>query len=102
MLREVQLAVSFGVSADADIAVLLLTLPDLLINLLLSGGLSAVLVPRFRALSSDQAYVLFRRALLTATSAFVLIAILILAWPKLIFSLLAPGILSKILSLIHI
>ena len=62
---------------------LLLTLPDLLINLLLSGGLSAVLVPRFRSLSSDQADALFCRALLTATSAFALIAILVLSWPNL-------------------
>lgn len=38
LLREVQLAAVFGVSSQADAAVILLTLPDLLVNLLLSGA----------------------------------------------------------------
>ena len=38
LVRELQLAATFGVSTDADIAVLCLTLPDLLVNLLLLEG----------------------------------------------------------------
>ncbi len=91
LLREIQLAAAFGVTADADIAVLLLTLPDLLVNLLLSGGLSAALVPRFRALSPAQADALFRRALLVALTIFTALAVLLLAWPRGVFTLLAPG-----------
>lgn len=91
LLREIQLAAAFGVTSDADVAVLLLTLPDLLVNLLLSGGLSATLVPRFRALSPAQADALFRRALLVALAVFTALAVLLLAWPRGVFTLLAPG-----------
>ena len=91
LLREIQLAAAFGVTADADVAVLLLTLPDLLVNLLLSGGLSAALVPRFRSLLPAEADALFRRALLVALTVFTALAVLLLAWPRGVFSLLAPG-----------
>jgi putative peptidoglycan lipid II flippase len=64
LLREIELAAAFGVSAEADAAVLLLTLPDLLVNLLLSGGLSAALVPRLQALPLHSAQVLLRQTLL--------------------------------------
>jgi len=91
LIREIQLAAAFGVTSDADIAVLLLTLPDLLVNLLLSGGLSAALVPRFRALSTAEADALFRHALLVAVAAFTALSALLLVWPRGVFTLLAPG-----------
>lgn len=91
LFREIQLAAAFGVTSDADVAVLLLTLPDLLVNLLLSGGLSAALVPRFRALSAAEADALFRRALLVALAVFTALAVLLFAWPRGVFTLLAPG-----------
>ncbi len=95
LMREIQLAAAFGVTSDADIAVLLLTLPDLLVNLLLSGGLSAALVPRFRALSPAKADALFRRALLVALAVFTALALLLLAWPSGVFTVLAPGLLHR-------
>jgi putative peptidoglycan lipid II flippase len=91
LLREIKLAAAFGVTAQADVAVLVLTLPDLLVNLLLSGGLSAALVPRFRALSPAEGAVLFRRALLVAVVVFTAFALLLLVWPRGVFTLLAPG-----------
>lgn len=91
LLREIQLAAAFGVTSDADVAVLLLTLPDLLVNLLLSGGLSAALVPRFRALSAAEGDALFCRSLLVALAVFTALAVLLLAWPRGVFTLLAPG-----------
>ena len=45
--REALVASSFGSTAEADVVVLMLTVPDLLINLLVGGGLTATLVPRF-------------------------------------------------------
>lgn len=91
LIRELTLASYFGVSATADIAVVLLTLPDLLVNLLLSGGLSAALVPRLRALPNDQAGVLFRAACYLAMAVFGSLALLIALWPGLVFALFAPG-----------
>ena len=91
LVRELQLAASFGVSTDADIAVLCLTLPDLLVNLLLSGGLSAALVPRFRSMSIVEGDSLFRSAFVTAILTFSILALILLVWPGVVFKLLAPG-----------
>lgn len=91
LLREIQLAAAFGVTSKADVAVLLLTLPDLLVNLLLSGGLSAALVPRFRSLSPAETDALFRRSLLVALAVFTSLAVLLLVCSHGVFMLLAPG-----------
>jgi putative peptidoglycan lipid II flippase len=91
LLREIQLASVFGVSADADLAVLLLTLPDLLVNLLLAGGLSAALVPRMRALDAGEAGALFRQATLLALAVFGFVAAAIALWPGAALTVLAPG-----------
>lgn len=89
--RELVLASRFGISEQADIAVILLTLPDLLVNLLLSGGLSAALVPRLRGLPPGQAAQLFRNASFWAMAVFGLMAAAIAIWPAGIFGLFAPG-----------
>ncbi len=47
LLRELVLAHLFGVTRQADIAVLVLTLPDVLASLLIGGALGAALVPEF-------------------------------------------------------
>lgn len=91
LVREMGLAAAFGVSAQADAAVLLLTLPDLLVNLLLSGGLSAALVPRLRALPVHTAQILLRQTLFFVFLLFGVFAVILAAVPSVWFSLLAPG-----------
>lgn len=91
LLRELALASVFGVTPNADVAVLLLTFPDLLINLLISGGLSAALVPRFGAMRVEQAMVLFRQVSLAVLAFFCVAGAALVAWPQAVFSLLAPG-----------
>lgn len=91
LLRETQLAAAFGVSGAADVAVLLLTLPDLLVNLVLSGGLSAALIPRLRALPPQAAQALSRQTLLCVFILFGLIALILMLVPGVWFSFLAPG-----------
>lgn len=91
LFREIQLASAFGVSASADVAVLLLTLPDLLVNLVLSGGLSAALIPRLRALPLLAAQALSRQTLLFVSILFGLMALLLVFVPSVWFALLAPG-----------
>jgi len=46
-VREAFVASTFGASAQADIVVLMLTVPDLLVNILVGGAFGAVLVPAF-------------------------------------------------------
>ncbi len=45
--RESFLAASFGVGPESDVAVLMLSLPDLLVNILVGGGIAASLIPEF-------------------------------------------------------
>jgi putative peptidoglycan lipid II flippase len=90
-LREIELAAVFGVSAQADAAVLLLTLPDLLVNLLLSGGLSAALIPRLRSLTVRDAQILLRQVLLIVVLVFSIFAISFAVMHPAWFSILAPG-----------
>lgn len=89
--RELMLAATFGVSAQADVAVVLLTVPDLLVNLLLSGGISVALVPVLRAANDMQAVALFRQASLTVGGAFVVLGFAFAIVPALWLGLLAPG-----------
>jgi putative peptidoglycan lipid II flippase len=95
LFREIQLAAAFGVSVTADVAVLLLTLPDLLVNLVLSGGLSAALIPRLRALPFPAAQALSRQTLLFVSILFGLMALILIFVPSVWFSLLAPGLASS-------
>ena len=96
LLREVMLASVFGVSADADVAVLLLTVPDLFVNLLVSGGLSAALVPHLATLQPPDALALFRHASIAAIGLFSLIGLGLAAWPQALFQVLAPGLVTPL------
>lgn len=62
MVREQVLGVRLGTGETTDAILLMLTLPDLLVGLVLSGGFSAVLVPVFRRAEHDLRVALFRRA----------------------------------------
>jgi len=90
-LREVQLAAVFGVSRDADFAVVLLTTPDLLVNLLLSGGLSVALIPEFARLDPGGRTQLFLRASLLVLALFGVVAVLVALFPWLLMLAFAPG-----------
>lgn len=91
LIRELGLARALGVSHEADIAVVLLTLPDLLVNLLLTGGVSAALVPRFKQLSADEGANLFLQAMIWAGGSFALVGLLLFLYPAAIFGVIAPG-----------
>lgn len=97
LFREMKLASTFGLSHEADAAILLLSLPDLLVNLLISGGLSAVLVPRLKVLSPDVAALLYRRSVLVSASIFGLIALVFCVAPGFFVQILAPGFPSNFL-----
>ena len=91
VVREFLLAAKLGTSAEADYAVVLLTLPDLFVNLLIAGGLSAVLVPQFRRCDDDERRQLFWRVSGIALVAFGAIAAISILAPQIIFWMLAPG-----------
>lgn len=89
-IRESFLAASFGVSAEADIAVMMLSIPDLLVNILVGGGLAAALVPEFSQSSAD-ARRLWWQSMWVFTAVFVLVAAILSMLMQPLVSLLAPG-----------
>jgi putative peptidoglycan lipid II flippase len=91
LVRELQLAAKFGLSHEADVAVLLLSIPDLFVSLLISGGLGAVLVPQLKSMPSTEATQLFHRASLWSLILFIGVAALFAIRPNFFFQSLAPG-----------
>lgn len=89
-VREAVLVGLFGLSNQADVAVLSLTLPDMLVGLLISGGLSAALIPEFKARGAE-AGALFWQASLLAGVTGVLISLTLVGWRHGWVALLAPG-----------
>lgn len=89
-VREAALAGSFGVSAEADVAVLMLSVPDLLVNILVGGGLAAALIPEFTQDAIRSRLVWFQ-SLLVFTLLFIFIAVLLILGVEALLQLLAPG-----------
>jgi len=85
VLRESAVAAAFGRSASADLAVLMLALPDWLASVTAAGALSYVLLPAWAAASPAQVAVLQRRVgrLLLAGSTALAIGIALLHQPLL-------------------
>lgn len=89
--RELLIAASFGVSADADVAVVILTLPDLFVNILLSGGLSVALVPAFQKVRPELKMLLLAQSSSVVLIPFGILSILLISFPTAFFKLVAPG-----------
>lgn len=91
LLRESVQAATLGATGQADVAILMLTLPDMLTGILASGALGYVLLPLWaRQSASAQAVTLKRLAGVLLVGGFVTALTLVLA-PGLITSALAPG-----------
>jgi putative peptidoglycan lipid II flippase len=91
LVREQVLGARLGLSAEMDGALLLLTLPDLMVGLLLSGGFTAALVPVLtRAEQPDRIALARRMMLVTGLGAIALGLLLFVAMP-LVLGLLAPS-----------
>lgn len=89
--REIVVASMFGVSTQGDLAVILMTLPDLMVNLLVAGGLSAAFVPLLLKLQADEADVLSRFVAFVTLAVFTIFGLIILVAPGVIVGVLAPG-----------
>ena len=89
-VRESFLAANFGTGFYADVAVLMLTLPDLLVNILIGGALAAALIPEFSR-RADMKQLLLGQALLVMLIAFSVLCLLLTVFIELFLSLFAPG-----------
>ena len=89
--REWLIAMRSGAGEVSDIAIVLLTFPDLMVNLLLGGGIAAALVPAFKRLGKQQADVLFLQVGRLAGLFFIILALGFAALAPWVLGLLAPG-----------
>lgn len=89
-LRESFLAANFGVGVEADIAVLMLSLPDLLVNILVGGALAAALIPEFNR-RRDMQRPLLGQALLVMAVLFGGLSLLLNVFVGPFMSMFAPG-----------
>jgi len=90
--REWLLSARAGASGSSDLAIVLLTLPDLIVNLLLGGGLGATLVPVLQQLPTAQRQRLAAQVALPVGAAFALLAGLLALGAPGLLELLAPGV----------
>jgi putative peptidoglycan lipid II flippase len=91
LFREVMIASTFGVSGEADVAILILTIPDLLVNVLVGGAMSAALLPEFRRLGHPRAAGLFVQASLVVVLGFAFVTILASLFSNQLVFVFAPG-----------
>lgn len=90
--RDWIIASSYGATQEADIAVVLLTFPDFLINILVGGALSYTLIPEFsRQASSNRDGALFTQTSLLVFVVFAMMALLFTVNAELLTTLIAPG-----------
>lgn len=91
LLRESLQAAALGATGLADVAILMLTLPDLLTGILASGALAYVLLPLW-ATQAEQAQAYTRARLARVLLAVgLLIGALIALEPRFVIQALAPG-----------
>lgn len=90
-LREIVIAQIGGASQQSDVMIVFLTFPDMMISLLLGGGLMAALVPAFRSLPGGAGFALFLRAGLLIGITFSGLALVIALFSDAAFGIVAPG-----------
>ena len=88
--REALIAKNFGVSSEADVVILLLTVPDILVNLLVGSALTAALIPEFLA-KPDQSRNIWGQVLLVAGLFFSLFSLALAVHPDVLLHFFAPG-----------
>ena len=89
-IREALLASQFGTSASADAIILFLTLPDLMVGLLISGGVTAALLPLLKQHSGTDRVLIARFAGLVISFVFIGIAVVLSIFSESIISVFIP------------
>ena len=100
LLREMLLAAQFGANGTADMAILLLIIPDFVTAAFIGSAASAVLVPAFAARAPSAAKILYRQSLKLTLAAFSAFAVVIfLAAPLIGWQVPLPALALALLAL---
>jgi len=62
LIRDLMISRMFGSTVDADRAVFVVTIPDVMINILIGGAMGAALIPEFKRRNEAENWALFRQA----------------------------------------
>ncbi len=89
-IREGVVASTYGVGSDADVVVLMLTIPDILVNVLMGGALGVTLIPEFVKAPETARRLLYQAVLFFGIIFFIITICLYLNMGMLV-SILAPG-----------
>lgn len=94
-VRTLTLSAGFGVSREADLAVLAISIPDLLTSLFVGGAIGAVLIPEFNRVHAERgslaAHQLIGQSLLATGVVSVGLTIILTVFGTTVTFLLAPG-----------
>lgn len=63
LARELLVGTQYGSSSAADIIVLLISIPDVLLSILVGGALGAALIPELQSQTPERAWLLYRKSL---------------------------------------
>ncbi|WP_181917621.1 lipid II flippase MurJ [Cohnella phaseoli] len=89
--REAVIASKFGATSDSDIAITILTLPDLFLTILIGGAVSAVFIPEFKKLGPADGRRLYFEGMVLTLASFGFISIVLSLFSRDIVSLISPG-----------
>ena len=90
-IREASIASTFGASSKSDVAILALAIPDVIINIIVAGGISAALIPEFKSLGSKLSGLLFLQVTVLSAIAFSGLALVFHLNPNWLVEVFAPG-----------
>lgn len=90
-LRELFIASSFGVSKTSDLIIVLLSIPDVLVNLLVGGALGMILIPEQKKYTQELARILYLQVLYIGIIVFFIIALFLSFFSSELMHLFAPG-----------
>ena len=91
-IREWLLSSISGANAETDVAVVLFTFPDLIVSLLLGGGLSSSLIPYLGSLEKQKKKKFVRQLTIYIGLIFLILSLFISIKLDILWNLLAPGI----------
>jgi murein biosynthesis integral membrane protein MurJ len=89
-VRQSFIATAYGDSPEADVVVFMLTVPDLLVNILMGGAFGAVLIPALTKNTGQAKKLLYQTVVIFGVVTSV-IAVLLFWQSELLVRLLAPG-----------
>lgn len=97
-VREIFVASAYGASIESDIAIILLSISDILVNLLVGGALGMVFIPEMKKLPEGDAKNLSIQVLCLSGAIFTLFSIILTLFSTDILLFFAPGLNVSILN----